>query len=339
MTESGLARQWYVACRSSQLRGRPLARTVLDVPLALFRTATGPAAVLDRCPHRNLALSLGRCSAGTLECRYHGWTFDGAGRCVRIPGLPDGQELGARHNTTAFAALEHQGWIWVCPTAGFTPPPPTVSWPVGSGYSQIYRSMELSASVPAALENTLDVPHTAFVHRGLLRSQRQQPIAVNVTVRPCAGGAEAVFEGEPRPGGAIGRLLAPRGAVVEHVDRFLLPSIAQVEYRLDQQHVVITSCFTPIGAGRTALHAVASFHTRVPAAVVRALVAPVAEVVLRQDARVLRQQSDNIARFGGAHPVNTRIDVLAGAIARLRHQLDRGEAPVAESEQQLVLYT
>src|ERR1700712_781634 len=126
MNESGLAQQWYVACRSSQLGSRPLARTVMDVPLALFRTSAGPAAVLDRCPHRNVALSVGRCVGDTLECRYHGWTFDGTGRCVAIPGLARDGVLGPRHAVTSFAALDHRGWIWVCPTEGIAPTAPTV---------------------------------------------------------------------------------------------------------------------------------------------------------------------------------------------------------------------
>jgi phenylpropionate dioxygenase-like ring-hydroxylating dioxygenase large terminal subunit len=340
MTGGGLSRQWYVACRSAQLRQRPLARTVMGVPLTLFRAAAGPAALLDRCPHRNVPLSLGRCEAGLLECRYHGWSFDGDGQCLKIPGL-DERDATNRHHVTAFAALDHRGWIWVCPTAGVTPASPTVSWPTEAGYSQAYRSMVLAAPVQAALENTLDVPHTAFVHGGLLRSHPRRgstPRSIEVTVRSSDGGAEAVFEGEPRPAGVIGRLLARRDAVVEHTDRFLLPSMAQVEYRLDRQHVVITSCFTPIDDSTTALHAVASFRTTVPAPVVRALITPVAEVVLRQDARILRQQRDNTARFGGPRHSSTRIDVLAGPIARLRRQMDRGDPVAADSEQRLVLY-
>jgi phenylpropionate dioxygenase-like ring-hydroxylating dioxygenase large terminal subunit len=77
------ARWWYVACRSTALRRRPLARRLLGMPLVLFRDAGGqPAALLDRCPHRNLPLSLGRVLAsGRLECAYHGWQLDASGRC------------------------------------------------------------------------------------------------------------------------------------------------------------------------------------------------------------------------------------------------------------------
>src|SRR5262245_26076824 len=82
-----LARHWYVACRSGALGRRPVARTVLGVPLVLFRDAAGgAAALLDRCPHRNVPLSLGHVvPEGHLECAYHGWQFDGTGRCRLVP--------------------------------------------------------------------------------------------------------------------------------------------------------------------------------------------------------------------------------------------------------------
>jgi phenylpropionate dioxygenase-like ring-hydroxylating dioxygenase large terminal subunit len=58
------------------------------VPLVLFRSQGRAAALLDRCPHRNVPLSLGRVLAdGRLECAYHGWQFDYEGVCRKIPGL------------------------------------------------------------------------------------------------------------------------------------------------------------------------------------------------------------------------------------------------------------
>ena len=39
-------------------------------------SAGRPSALVDRCPHRNLALSLGTVHPdGNLECAYHGWRF------------------------------------------------------------------------------------------------------------------------------------------------------------------------------------------------------------------------------------------------------------------------
>src|SRR5262245_31784146 len=85
---SRLPDQWFVACQSDELSGAPISRSILGVPLVLFREQGGrAAALLDRCPHRNVPLSLGRVAEGQLECAYHGWRFDGTGACRAIPGL------------------------------------------------------------------------------------------------------------------------------------------------------------------------------------------------------------------------------------------------------------
>lgn len=56
--------------RSSELGRRPLAVTLMDTPLVVFRGAgSAPAVLVDRCAHRNYPLSLGRVKDdGVLEC-------------------------------------------------------------------------------------------------------------------------------------------------------------------------------------------------------------------------------------------------------------------------------
>src|SRR5262245_52434206 len=113
---------WYGACRSADLLRRPLARTLLGMPLVLFRDDGGrPAALLDRCPHRNVPLSLGRVlSSGRLECAYHGWQLDGSGRCRTVPGLCDEGEAAGRR-APAFAAQDRDGFVWVFATPDVEP--------------------------------------------------------------------------------------------------------------------------------------------------------------------------------------------------------------------------
>jgi len=45
---------WYVVCEARELGKKPLRVELLGTPLVLFRAEGGsPAALLDRCPHRN----------------------------------------------------------------------------------------------------------------------------------------------------------------------------------------------------------------------------------------------------------------------------------------------
>ncbi|HYO68507.1 MAG TPA: Rieske 2Fe-2S domain-containing protein, partial [Archangium sp.] len=92
-----LPQSWFILCASRELGRKPLARMLQGTPLVLFRTAEGkPAALADRCPHRNVPLSLGRVVGGQLQCGYHGWTFDAAGECRAIPGLSGDTRAKAR---------------------------------------------------------------------------------------------------------------------------------------------------------------------------------------------------------------------------------------------------
>ena len=324
---------WYVACLSKELGSKPLARTVDGTALALFRSgATGAVAFLDRCPHRNVPLSCGTVQGGQLQCCYHGWRFDAEGACRAVPGLTGDTDRRARR-ATAFPTAEQDGFVWVHtgeggsdgaagPSEGERPFRfPRVDDP---RYTTVHRSAQLAAGLHACLENTLDVPHTAFLHGGLFRGGRE-PVEIEVVVRHITGGVEAEYVGEPRPSGLAGRILAPEGGVVTHFDRFLLPSIAQVEYRLGVNHLLVTSAFTPVSEHETALHSAITFSLRLPHAAVRAAVTPIADRILGQDARILALQGENVRRFGGEQFASTELDVLGQHIRKLLRQAERGE--------------
>jgi phenylpropionate dioxygenase-like ring-hydroxylating dioxygenase large terminal subunit len=68
---------WYVAAWTHEIEpGRIHARTIIDQPLVLYRTADGGVVALeDRCPHRFAPLSLGRLEGDALRCMYHGLKF------------------------------------------------------------------------------------------------------------------------------------------------------------------------------------------------------------------------------------------------------------------------
>jgi phenylpropionate dioxygenase-like ring-hydroxylating dioxygenase large terminal subunit len=326
-----LADQWFIACRSGALRTRPRGVVLQGVPIVLFRGRDGrPGALEDRCPHRNAPLTAGRVRDGELECAYHGWRFDPGGACLRVPGLASPPEARATR-ATAFPCVEQDGYVWVYTTSGAEPRRAPFRFPhLGErGYTTVRREYDVRATVLAALENVLDVPHTAFLHGGLFRTAKKEKV-VDVVVRRFGDRCEAEFLGEPRPKGLAGRLLAPGGGVVTHVDRFLLPSIAQVEYRLGEaSHLVVTTAMTPLDDFTTRMFSAVTFRLPVPGLLVGPLVTPVGTYILRQDARMLALQSGNVERFGGERFATTEIDVLGPHVWRLLRQAERGEEPPA----------
>ena len=63
-------------------------------------------------------------------------------------------------------------------------------------YTSVFYSTEFEATLHATLENILDVPHTAFLHRGLFRGVKRNEITA--VVRRGADRVEALT-GPPTP--------------------------------------------------------------------------------------------------------------------------------------------
>lgn len=336
-----LARHWYVACEGRELGKRPLQRIVLGTPFVLFRDGSGAArALLDRCPHRNAPLSLGRVTrSGELECAYHGWRFDGTGQCQGVPGLVDSERPRERRCPSA-AVREQEGLVWVYGALDETPqhePFQLGRARLETDHVVVVRQVDAPGTLHATVENALDVPHTAFLHRGLFRGGERHE--VRVRVRRDGTSVEAEYLGEPRPSGVVGRLLSPSGGVVEHWDRFFLPSIAQVEYRLGvETHFLVTALCTPVDDFHTRLTAVAAFRTPIPGRLLRPLLEPFALRIFGQDARMLAAQSENVRRFGGEQYQSTELDFLGPHIWRLLKQAERGEPGEAVVERELSFF-
>jgi phenylpropionate dioxygenase-like ring-hydroxylating dioxygenase large terminal subunit len=333
-----LPNHWFILATSSELKDAPLARTLMGTPLVLFRDRNGAAgALLDRCPHRNVPLSGGRVAHdGHVECPYHGWRFDRGGACRAIPSYT-GTPEGKARSCTAYPVIEQQGFVWVYSTP-FLPGetampekrPHVFERADDPRYVTVRQAIDMNGTMFSAIENALDVPHTAFLHKGLFRSE-SRGITLTVKVKRTHDRCEAEYVGEPRPPGFMARILSPsggaEGSTVQHWDRFILPSIAQVEYRLgEENHVLADTAMTPISDFETRLWGVVSLKTRLPARVIEPFVKPIGLRVLQQDAEMLAKQTATVKHFGGEQFVWTEIDVLGKHIWRLMRAAERGEA-------------
>jgi phenylpropionate dioxygenase-like ring-hydroxylating dioxygenase large terminal subunit len=118
---------WYAACPASRLGLRPLAIRIFDYDLVLFRDAVkAPQALLNRCCHRGVQLSLGKVDNGAISCRYHGWRYSSNGKCVHIPTLLRAAHIPSGAQVRSFPCAERDGYLWVWagkPTADVQPPP------------------------------------------------------------------------------------------------------------------------------------------------------------------------------------------------------------------------
>ncbi|MEB3263956.1 MAG: Rieske 2Fe-2S domain-containing protein [Synechococcus sp.] len=170
-------RHWYpVACLADLDRRRPQAFTLLEQDLVLWwEEAAGRwRAFADVCPHRLVPLSDGRLNErGELECPYHGWSFEGSGRCTRIPQADDESAEAAlaspRTACRAYATAEAQGLLFVF--AGEAAEAEAVPLPLvpaleeeGEPWLVQDTFRDLPMDVLTLLENVVDVSHVPFTH-------------------------------------------------------------------------------------------------------------------------------------------------------------------------------
>jgi phenylpropionate dioxygenase-like ring-hydroxylating dioxygenase large terminal subunit len=228
-----------------------------------------------------------------------------------------------------YATCEKYGFVWLCPDPDGQRPgagPLEVKEADDASYLTLTRRAEFPGGVHAVVENALDVPHTAVLHKGLFRSGEARR-EVGVEVRRHQRWVEAEFIGESPPGGLVARLLtlgsraSLKNLKLEHWDRFILPSVLQVEYRIGpRSHFLITGFCCPESDKSTRLFALVCLKTPLPQWLVRLLVRviePFAWEVVAQDVAILRGQTETIEHFGGERFMSTDIDVLGGAITRL----------------------
>jgi len=329
---------WYVVASGKELEKAGMKRVLLNaLPLVTFRDANGHCvALLDRCAHRNAPLSAGRIVGGRVQCHYHGWEFDGAGECKRVPGLCGTAEHPSRR-VPSFACRESQGWVWVYSEPDVRPDvsPYVIPCADQAGYLTIREHIEMPGPLDAVAENALDVPHTAFVHSGLFRNNEDRT-PIDVLVRSIDGGVEAEYVGEQRPEGIVGRILSPQGGEVSHWDRFLLPGIAQVEYRLGERaHIVTTAALSPRTATVTDLFATVAVKVPVPDILLKTVIKRVAMRILQQDVEVLRAQTRQVERFGGENFASTEIDVLGLRIKKLLREAAAGRQSSSPEERRI----
>jgi phenylpropionate dioxygenase-like ring-hydroxylating dioxygenase large terminal subunit len=160
-----LAHMWFPVARVQDVGpDRPVAATLLDRRLVVYRTAGGVAVARDRCPHRGARLSAGRMRGQTLECPYHGWRWDGDGRCALVPSQP-GAHPAAELETVR--SRERFGLVWASlqqPVADLPSIPETADTD-GGWELRLGECFDARCGLRTITENFRDSSHFAFVHR------------------------------------------------------------------------------------------------------------------------------------------------------------------------------
>lgn len=162
-------RQWYVAGRSSELGRTPLARTICNEKLVLYRCEDGAPVVLsDMCPHRKYPLSKGALAGDDIVCGYHGLRFGADGHCTRIPTQTD---IPRSIATRPFPVVERWDlvFVWMGPVAQADAALiPDFRENASEGWTTVHGYHYVEANWQLVVDNLLDLSHITFVHPSTL---------------------------------------------------------------------------------------------------------------------------------------------------------------------------
>lgn len=109
---------WYVVAVSKDLKPGDITKVRFwKKDIAVYRTEQGEIrAIEDRCAHRQLPLSSGFVEGDRVVCTYHGWKFDGCGKCVEIlHELGKGRTKMPKIKIKSYPVKEQWGLIWLFP--------------------------------------------------------------------------------------------------------------------------------------------------------------------------------------------------------------------------------
>ncbi|MFL6127950.1 MAG: Rieske 2Fe-2S domain-containing protein [Mycobacteriales bacterium] len=299
-----LERSWFPVAWSRDLGRKPRGCTVLDRRFVLFRTRGGaPAALENRCPHRGVELSTGRAVDGGLRCRYHGWLFDGSGRCVQVPSQL-GVERTPAVRVPALRTHESGGAVWVTlAPEPYQPEPEPWQFP---DHRAFLVDEEIACDYIRVMENLVDASHAAFLHRGLLRGMPKTE--VHARVEQTDRGVHIRTDGEKARGSLLYRFAGRRDADVLHTEEFIGPNVVKLVYVSGAAHS--TSQFVAVPVSATSTRLFGRVTVRVPGltSAVFPVVRAAIKRIIRQDVQIMADMAATERQFPGRHTTAVRAD-------------------------------
>jgi vanillate O-demethylase monooxygenase subunit len=162
--------QWWVAALADEIGTEPLERTILGEPVVLFRTEAGePVAMSGVCPHRGYPMAKARRTGDALECAYHGFTFDAAGACTRIPSQ---DSVPPNWRIRTYPVVQRWAWVWIWTGDPALADPAQIPdpWCMGKpGWrTQVSERAAMTGRYTLLIDNLFDLSHLNYVHASIV---------------------------------------------------------------------------------------------------------------------------------------------------------------------------
>jgi len=162
-----LRRYWQPVALVDEMQGdRPVkAVRLFSENLVLYKTNSGYGLMQRHCPHRGADLAYGRVEPDGLRCSFHGWKFDGAGKCIETPAEPEGSRLCEHIKTAAYPVVEKSGILFAYLGEGAAPAFPAFDCFVApDAYTFAFKGY-WDCNWLQALEVGIDPAHASWLHK------------------------------------------------------------------------------------------------------------------------------------------------------------------------------
>ncbi|KAI8620041.1 hypothetical protein BC830DRAFT_1164842 [Chytriomyces sp. MP71] len=176
--------RWYPFVMGTSLaKGAVQGHHILGDPIVLYRDPENgePIALADKCAHRSAPLSVGRMMDGRLECRYHGWQFDGSGICTKIPS---NAKIPGNAKVRKYPMVEAENFLWIWPgdlDRVKDVPSPKIYYPKENPDWVPRVGVEvLDIDASLLCENFLDPAHIPFTHENTI-GKRSNATLMSIT--------------------------------------------------------------------------------------------------------------------------------------------------------------
>ena len=161
-----LRRYWQPIAAVAEMSARWTKRVrLLGEDLVLFKDRSGTLGLIaEACPHRRASFAYGIPTADGIRCPYHGWKFDGSGRCLEQPNEPDGSNFKDKVTTTGYPVDTLGGLVWAYLGPRPVPLIPQLDGFVADGAVRILGQAILPCNWVQIMENSVDAVHAEWLH-------------------------------------------------------------------------------------------------------------------------------------------------------------------------------
>jgi phenylpropionate dioxygenase-like ring-hydroxylating dioxygenase large terminal subunit len=163
--------QWYAILESNEIKkGKIVGVMRMGEKMVAWRDTKGDLSVMiDKCPHRGVAFSVGKLAGDCIRCPFHGFEYDTNGNCKLVPANGRVSEPPKALHVHSYQVREEHGFVYIWWGESRETYPP-VPWFESIKDDMVYTTLkdQWTNHYARAIENQLDVVHLPFIHHNTI---------------------------------------------------------------------------------------------------------------------------------------------------------------------------